>query len=321
MKSPARFMLPGLLALSALAGCGAPAMTGAPALGQPASAAMLARAAETDESLLLDARRRSGFRFGLGADLKGAKGVTVDGEDGGALIGFETMASRPVSIDLRRQCSPVANQGQFGSCTSFATVKGLQEFLLRKRGNDEPQSPAYIWYQTRAAMGMRNEDSGAPMELATKMLDNLGTVDEAAFPYLDAKGQEDAKLRQEFLSRKPGSDLVAAAKKKRIVSGFSVATKLSAVRTSLEKGMPVLLGMMVFQSIGKTGKDGLMPIPTDNDKFMGGHAVLAVGYDDKKQVLIIRNSWGSDWAAGGYFLMPYSYVKMGGLRVAVVPKT
>ncbi|MEB3299350.1 MAG: C1 family peptidase [Candidatus Sericytochromatia bacterium] len=319
MYTRARQLFPGLLALALLAGCGAPATLPAHqlAFGSPE---MMARAAEVDEASLLDARRRSGFRFGLGADLKGAKGVSFDGEEGASLVGFEALDGRPASVDMRRSCSPVANQGQFGSCTAFATVKGLQEFLLYKRGNRSPQSPAYTWYQTRAAMGMRNEDSGAPMELATKMLDNLGTVDEVSFPYLDAKGQEDAKLRQEFLTRKPGSDLVAAAKKKRVVTGFSVATKLSAVRKSLEKGMPVLLGMLVFESIGKTGRDGLMPIPTGNDKFMGGHAVLAVGYDDKKQVVIVRNSWGSDWAAGGYFLMPYSYVKMGGLRVAVVPK-
>ncbi len=40
----------------------------------------------------------------------------------------------------------------------------------------------------------------------------------------------------------------------------------------------------------------------------GGHAVLAVGYDDASQRFIVRNSWGSGWGMGGYCTMPYSYL-------------
>jgi C1A family cysteine protease len=42
--------------------------------------------------------------------------------------------------------------------------------------------------------------------------------------------------------------------------------------------------------------------------MLGGHAVLAVGYDDKSKRLTVRNSWGSNWGKGGYFTMPYDYV-------------
>ena len=40
---------------------------------------------------------------------------------------------------------------------------------------------------------------------------------------------------------------------------------------------------------------------------LGGHAVLAVGYDDAKQLFTIRNSWGTAAQDHGYFYMPYSY--------------
>ena len=55
----------------------------------------------------------------------------------------------------------------------------------------------------------------------------------------------------------------------------------------------------------------------------GGHAVVAVGYDDKKEIrnkyadrpttgaLLIRNSWGKDWGEAGYGWLPYDYVKNG----------
>ena len=36
-----------------------------------------------------------------------------------------------------------------------------------------------------------------------------------------------------------------------------------------------------------------MPMPQDDDEVLGGHAVCCVGYDDAKQVFIVRNSWGT----------------------------
>ncbi len=39
---------------------------------------------------------------------------------------------------------------------------------------------------------------------------------------------------------------------------------------------------------------------------MGGHAALAVGYDDASRTVAVRNSFGPDWGQGGYFTMPYA---------------
>ena len=44
------------------------------------------------------------------------------------------------------------------------------------------------------------------------------------------------------------------------------------------------------------------------DAAVGGHAVMAVGYDDAKQWFIVRNSWGGGWGIKGYFTLPYAYL-------------
>ena len=49
-------------------------------------------------------------------------------------------------------------------------------------------------------------------------------------------------------------------------------------------------------------------MPAAAEKVLGGHAVLAVGYDHGKERFIVRNSWGADWGTHGYFTMPYAYL-------------
>ena len=45
------------------------------------------------------------------------------------------------------------------------------------------------------------------------------------------------------------------------------------------------------------------------DPPVGGHAVLAVGYDNEhRRRFTVRNSWGAGWGDGGYFYLPYAYL-------------
>ena len=283
----------GMLGLLLLAGCGQ-----LPGVGLGGSEG------------LLDASAKK-FKYALGADISKDPGVSLD-------EAYDVQAL-PTKIDLRKDMSPVRNQGNFGSCTSFATM-GLQEYLLKKQNRYVQQAPAFNWYQSRRQTGSKGIDNGVPTEFAVKMLDAYGSLPESDMPYLSAAKQKDEKLRLGFLTQQPTGEMTAKAKKNRIVTGYKTVTTLSAVKKSLSDGMPVVLAMRVFSSMGSTPKSGLLPMPTNKDTFQGGHAVLAVGYDNAKRVVIVRNSWGSDWADGGYFYMPYEYLKYGGVRLAVVPK-
>ncbi len=287
--------LGGMLGLLLLAGCGQ--LPGTSLGGSDASS--------------LDAKSKSKFKYAMGADVSKDPGVTLDET-------FDTQAL-PAKVDLRADCSPVRNQGQFGACTSFATM-GLQEYLLKKQGRYTAQAPAFNWYQSRRQTGAKDRDEGVPTEFAVKMLDSYGSVPESDFPYLASAKQKDETARMGFLINQPSNALTDKGKKNRIVTGYKSVTKLSGVRKSLSEGIPVVIAMRVFSNMSSTPDSGLLPMPTTKDTFEGGHAVLAVGYDNEKRVIIIRNSWGSDWADGGYFYMPYEYLKLGGVRLAIVPK-
>src|SRR6185436_17527294 len=42
---------------------------------------------------------------------------------------------------------------------------------------------------------------------------------------------------------------------------------------------------------------------------LGGHSMVAVGYDDAKQAFRIQNSWGRKWGDGGYAWFSYEFWK------------
>jgi len=92
-------------------------------------------------------------------------------------------------------------------------------------------------------------------------------------------------------------------------------TNLTLLKSCLSEGFPFVFGFTVYesfmsQSVANTGN---MPMPKPSESVVGGHAVMAVGYNDAKQVVIVRNSWNTTWGDKGYFYMPYSYISSNNL--------
>ena len=95
-----------------------------------------------------------------------------------------------------------------------------------------------------------------------------------------------------------------------------VARDLTQLKGCLADGFPFLLGFTVYESFegSEVARTGVMPMPDlANERMLGGHAVLAVGYDDSEQRFLVRNSWGDGWGQGGYFTMPYAYLTQSSL--------
>jgi C1A family cysteine protease len=206
------------------------------------------------------------------------------------------------TVDNRKFCPPIYDQGDLGSCTAFSMGKGLREYNQRKNGEEQVGlSALWLYYNERAHMGNEyiNEDSGANMIDGMWVLENKGNATDTSWPYLTPK----------FAVKPPAeADASAAAWKTKVNTNLAT---FDDVKTAINNGQAVAFGFMVYSSFQWIGKSGVMPMPKPNEQVLGGHAVLAVGYDDAKKLLTVRNSWGKGWGDNGYFYMPYDFAKDG----------
>jgi len=219
----------------------------------------------------------------------------------------------PATVDLRPWCSPVEDQENIGSCTANAGVGILEYFQRRAFGKHLDGSRLFLYKVTRNLLGWMG-DQGAYLRTAMKAMVLFGVPPETYWPY-----------KVEDFEKEPPAFCYAFAQSYKTTKyyrldppGQGTGQTLEAVKKNLAAGLPSMFGFTVYSSIPPAGDGkGEIPFPGRGDGVMGGHAVVAVGYDDKKKVtkdtgaLLIRNSWGTGWGVGGYGWLPYSYVEAG----------
>ncbi|OOM79896.1 C1 family peptidase [Clostridium sp. BL-8] len=204
----------------------------------------------------------------------------------------------PEKIDLREKCSPVVDQGQLGSCTANAIVSGLREFMLLNdnRSHFERLSRLFLYWWERDLEGTVYRDSGASLRDGMKVLKNQGVCLEASWPY-DIKTFENSPTEKELEEAKNYT-----------ISGYQRIKSIDEIKHALLIEHLVVFGITVYESFETVKTDGIVPVPKDGEKELGGHALCIVGYDDNfnNGSFIVRNSWGDAWGDEGYCYIPYS---------------
>jgi len=201
----------------------------------------------------------------------------------------------PDSVDLSSKCPPVYDQGQLGSCTANAIAAAV-EYEHKKKFMP---SRLFIYYNERAMEGTVESDSGAQIRDGIKSVATQGAPPERLWPYQIAKFRD-----------KPSAEAYRAGDTDQVVLYQRLAQDLNIMKGCLASKFPFVFGFTAYESFEgqKVAKTGVLPMPGLKEKIVGGHAVLAVGYDDATRTFLVRNSWGPDWGLKGYFKMPYAYL-------------
>jgi C1A family cysteine protease len=211
-----------------------------------------------------------------------------------------TLVGLPRSVDLRDRCpKEVYDQGHLGSCTANAIGAAFEFRLLEQKAHDFMPSRLFVYYNERAIEGTVTIDSGAQIRDGIKSVARQGVCPETAWPYDIARFTE-----------KPPPSCYADALHHRVTGYQRIPRVLSQFKGCLAAGSPFVFGFTVYESFegAEVARTGVVPMPGPEERVLGGHAVLAVGYDDADQRLLVRNSWGDGWGRGGYFTMPYAYL-------------
>ena len=204
----------------------------------------------------------------------------------------------------------VYDQGSLESCTANAVCAAYKLDLKKQPGYTRfNPSRLFLYYNSRLIEGKLNKkDTGVSIRDSLKAFNKFGVCEESKWPYLP-----------DWLNEKPTWQCYNAAQGNSIVyerllphhdvRGSSNEIDIHCLKACILEDCPFVFGFNVYENFGDDSmrRNGwVMPHPAGTWK--GGHAVMAVGYNDYKRCIKVLNSWGSNWGDNGYFYMPYDII-------------
>lgn len=201
----------------------------------------------------------------------------------------------PDHIDNRDKLPPPWNQETIGSCTGHGTVAAMMWHM-------DPQtqlSRLMCYFNGRHDEGTTQYDSGCEIRDVVKAAAFSGVAPEPLWPYDISK-----------FAQTPSDEAYTVALA-HCIKGYARIdnTDPQQLLECLANGDPFVFGFTVYSDFESEGvaNTGIVNMPEPNETVMGGHCVLAVGYDLPSMRLICRNSWGPDWGENGHFTLPLAY--------------
>ena len=176
----------------------------------------------------------------------------------------------------------------FSAANAFA---GVCEYILKRRtGQNIDVSRLFIYYNGRMILKRSYvvTDDGASKRCIALGLRKFGVCLESIWPYYPG-----------HINKTPPPDVYAAAREITVIP-LKVPRNLVAMKTSLANEIPFIIGIRLTEDASEQAREnsGYIQMPDPNDPHVqntGTHSVVIVGYNDRTQHFIARNSWGSKW--------------------------
>jgi Papain family cysteine protease len=202
-------------------------------------------------------------------------------------------------IDLRQFMPPVGRQ-MMNDCTAWAAAYAKSYAEAREHGwtPDSPGrifSPTFLYNQVNS-----QKDKGSSILDVVKLMQSKGAATLSVAPYLP----------NDFLTQ-PTAVVFQFAQAFPIADAYRI-TQGTGIRRALQRREVVVIGVHV----GPLFMSGNFPVYTRDlfnrddalrqpDQPHGKHAMIVVGYDDRRKAFLLQNSWGTRWAQQGFCYVSY----------------
>lgn len=220
----------------------------------------------------------------------------------------------PAKVDLRNFMTTVEDQSQTNSCCANA-VCGAYEYMGKRNAMEKGDSVfvddisrLFIYYVGRKRdqqlfredTSLAPRDEGMSLGGALSALEMKGACLEKNWPFTISK-----------VNDTPSNSCFKEAIRYKIAESRKVPVDLNSMRQCLAEGHPIVFGLKLTAQFFKPSAGGGIVTPDVDDPQSaehGLHAMLIVGYNDRQEVFIVRNSWGTSWGDKGYGYVPYDYI-------------
>lgn len=202
-------------------------------------------------------------------------------------------------VDLREWATVVEDQEELGGCTGNA-ITSAYELMVKKQYPEKSTqlSRLFVYYNGRMLEGTVDEDLGATLRNSLRAVKEFGICAESLWPYDISK-----------FNIKPSDEAYLDAKQ-RTIKNYRLLSSIEYLFDALDQGIPVVVGMEVYEEFFSVNKENnVIDVPKDIGNPQGEHAVCAVGYDKPNRMVLIKNSFGSNWGDQGYAWITLDYTK------------
>ena len=199
----------------------------------------------------------------------------------------------------------IHNQGALSSCTGHAGT-AMVEIALGLRGTTNQLSRLFCYYLAREMIGEAALDMGAYNRDVIKSIVKLGVPKETFWRYSANK----VTTKPSQSAYKHAEDFRLLSESQRLI--YEKVEGLNDLLAAINAGQPVMFGFLAFDHLyALNDVHYTYTMPVAANKPIGGHAVVADGYDKADQTVWVQNSWGAEWGKNGYFKMPFEWFYSG----------
>ncbi len=256
------------------------------------------------------------FAQGMGASFD-VQSITATPQK--VALSFRSFQSMPSSYTLEPYCPTPGNQGNHGTCTAFANGYGIATILYAKTHEITDKaiidkhtfSPSFLYEMIKNAGDNNCQNGSDPVKAIITMI-TAGDAFMKTVPYNCNISITDHAVKEASSYKAKDLAVLFAAKgmSKDDIYFKQPEQFIKDVKKALSEGTPVSGGFHIPESFFKIKSSVWEPDPNEGNKDWkhNGHAMVVVGYDDNKAggAFRILNSWGTNWADGGYVWIKYN---------------